>query len=87
MNSRAAISALVCPAQIRSSTSRSLRVSPSGCARVAVRGPAGIERMPHARIFCLVIRAAAEAPRPVKMLSASRSGPSCATSSRAIAAS
>lgn len=49
--SLAAISALACPAQIRSSTSRSRRVDPSGCARVAGRGPAVIERMPSWRIF------------------------------------
>jgi hypothetical protein len=35
------------------------RVSPSGFARVAARGPTGTDRMPSRRIFCRVICAAA----------------------------
>ena len=82
-----AISALLCPAQIRSSTSRSRRVSPNGSARVAVRGPAGIDRMPSRRILRRVSWAAAEAPRPVKIVSACRSAASSPASCRASAAS
>src|SRR5580692_2654050 len=86
-NSLAAISALLCPALIRSSTSRSRRVSPSGSDRVAVRGPAGIDRTPSRRILCRVSWAAAGAPRPVKICSAWRSAASSLASCRASAAS
>ena len=62
--------------QIRSSTSCSRRVSPSGWARVAVRGPAGMDRMPSSRIFCRATRAVAVAPRSAKICRASRSASS-----------
>ena len=87
MNSFAAIAALLCPAQISSRTSRSRRVSPSGSPRVADLGPAGMDRTPSARSFCRVSRATADAPSSVKVLSASRSAPSSAASSRTSAAS
>ena len=87
MNSFAAIAALVCPAQISSRTSRSRRVSPSGSPRVADLGPAGMDRTPSARSRCRVSRATADAPSSVKVLSASRSAPSSAASSRTSAAS
>jgi hypothetical protein len=45
MNSFAAISALVCPAQIRPRTRMLAAGQSSGCARVVVRGPTWIDRM------------------------------------------
>ena len=57
----------VAGAEIRSSASCLRRIRSSGWARVAIRGPAGIDRMPRWRIFCPVIRAAAKAPRPMKI--------------------
>jgi hypothetical protein len=87
MNSFWAISAFVCLAQISSRTSRSRRVSPSGCLRVVVRGPAGIDRMASRRIFCRVSRTVANAPRSMKVHSALRSEVSSADPSKASAAS
>ena len=60
---------------------------PERMARVALRGPAGIERMPSRRIVCRVGWTAATAPRPVKIVSAWRSAASSAASCRASAAS
>src|SRR5262249_20357669 len=74
MNSCAAISALLSPAQIRPSTSRSRWVSRSGSARVAARGPAGIDRTPSDRSRCRAICAAASAPRPGRRASRAAGG-------------
>jgi hypothetical protein len=74
IDSFAEISALVCSAQIRSRISRSRRVNPNGCARVAVRGPTGIERAPSDRRRWRMIRAAGRAPRLVRMPRAAFAG-------------
>ena len=55
--------------------------------RVAVRGPAGIDRMASRRIFCRVSRTVADAPRSMKVHSALRSEASSVDSSKASAAS
>src|SRR5262249_56177903 len=74
-------------AQVRSGPSGRRRVSPSGCFRVAVRGPAGIDRMESWRIFFRVSRTVADAPRSMKIHSAWRSEVSSVDPSKASPAS
>ena len=82
-----AIWALVCRSQINSSTVDSRGVSPSGCARVARRGPTGTDRAPIWRSFWRTRPAVALAPSSSSRRSASRSSSSSEESSSANGAS